>query len=271
MPISSARTCACAPPIRRSCPSTGRRRAGEFPPSTSWSSGWAARVRRSPSTSRSRARARPSAWRSAARCGGSSPCSRRRAGDSRPAPRCAPCARSPSTMAGSPTRCAAWGSRAVTSDPHVARPWLEHFPDLEHLTAQLGAALRDGGASAATVTVLERQRTAYASSSPSEIVTCRVGSRQGQGPGPTLQLYCKYGARHGRDAYSHRGDRRYEAAVYRDVLRPLGKSTPAFYGSATDERSGETLLVLEYLGPCPRVNETAAPEAMSLAARWIGE
>jgi len=146
----------------------------------------------------------------------------------------------------------------------VSHSWLGSLPDLESLTAHLRAALPAGAGSEVPLSVLERRPMPFASSSPSEIVTCRVDD------GPVLQLYCKYGARHGREDHRHRGDRRYEAAVYREVLQPLGLSTPLFYGSSTSSETGETLLVLEYLGPCPRVNEAADCDALLRAARWIG-
>jgi hypothetical protein len=144
------------------------------------------------------------------------------------------------------------------------REWLDRLPDQERLSISLGAALRGRGLTDGPVTVLDRQPTAYASSSPSEIVSCGLEG------GRVLQLYCKHAACHGDDDYDHRGDRSYEAMVYREVLEPLRTSTPAFYGSHTDPSTGESLLVIEYLGSCPRVNETAEPGAMLQAARWIG-
>ncbi len=139
--------------------------------------------------------------------------------------------------------------------------WLTQAQDPEHLAARLAVVLRRRNPAADGLRVIDRRPAPYASSAPSEIVTCRL--RDGQ----VLTLYCKYSARHGHEDYGHRGGRAYEAAVYRDLLGKLPVSTATFYGAHTEEATGETLLVLEYVDPCTRVSKD--PAAMINAARWI--
>jgi hypothetical protein len=144
------------------------------------------------------------------------------------------------------------------------QPWLDHFPCYQDLTASLRAALSSHGLVSARITVLDRRPMPCASSSPSEVVTCRVNG------GEPLRLYCKYSARHGNTAHGHRGDRVYEAMVYQDVLQPLQMFTPAFYGAYPNPICNEVLLLLEDLSPCSRMNQSSEPKAMHLAAQWIG-
>lgn len=135
------------------------------------------------------------------------------------------------------------------------------LPNLQTLTVGLASVLRS------RVTILDRQPNPYASTFPSEIVTCRVDG------GSKLLLFCKYAAGgHSDNVYGHRGGVAYEAAVYRHLLQPSQVSTPTLYGTYTDISTGDSWLVLEYLEKNLRlsmVTETAAP--MSLAARWIGQ
>jgi aminoglycoside phosphotransferase (APT) family kinase protein len=134
--------------------------------------------------------------------------------------------------------------------------------DLDRLAVRLTAILREWMPDTGGLTIVERRAAPYASSAPSEIVTCRLDS------GQQLTLYCKYAARHGHEDYGHRGGRAYEAAVYRDLLRELPLYSAAFYGADRDEATGDTLLVLEYLEQSTRVSKR--PETMGIAARWIG-
>jgi aminoglycoside phosphotransferase (APT) family kinase protein len=140
------------------------------------------------------------------------------------------------------------------------------FPDLETLAVGLTSVLRSHGSVKNRVTILGRQLNVYASSFPSEIVTCRLDD------GSELRLFCKYAAGHGHNAYGHRGGVAYEAAVYRHLLQPSQVSTPTFYGSHTDISTGTTWLVLEHLDQTLRVSHTPEPAAsMNVAARWIGQ
>jgi hypothetical protein len=139
------------------------------------------------------------------------------------------------------------------------------LPDLQTLTVGLESALRSGGFTNDRLTIVGRQPNIYAASFPSEIVTCRVDG------GSELRLFCKYAAGHTHNSYGHRGGVAYEAAIYRHLLQPSRAPAPAFYGSHTDDLTGDTWLILEHLDDTLRVSHTPEPAAsMNVAARWIG-
>lgn len=140
------------------------------------------------------------------------------------------------------------------------------LPNLQNLTVGLTSVLRSHGSTGGQVKILDRQPNIYSSTFPSEIVTCRVGG------GRELMLLCKYAAGgHGANGYRHRGGVAYEAAAYRHLLDPSLASTPTFYGTYTDNSTGDSWLVLKYLNKSLRLIQlTDMPAAMRLAARWIG-
>ena len=139
------------------------------------------------------------------------------------------------------------------------------FPGTARLTAGLAAIFRGNGTPNAGVTVLHRQRNPYESTFATEIVTCRVG-----GNGTPLRLFIKYGTKRFDGVFGHRGDVWYEARVYRDVLRPLGTSTPTFYGVYRDGTPVVPWLVIEYLKGGIQTRNSRDPKAMVRAAQWIG-
>ena len=142
---------------------------------------------------------------------------------------------------------------------------LPQFPDSKTLTLGLTSVFRSSGDGLCEVTILDRKPAVEASTSPSEIVTCRLGD------GNELRLFCKYAASHNRTSHGHRRGLAHEAAVYRHLLKPSQLSTPTFYGSHTDTTTGQTWLILEFLEGSVRVNQTPEPAAtMPLAAGWIG-
>jgi aminoglycoside phosphotransferase (APT) family kinase protein len=61
----------------------------------------------------------------------------------------------------------------------------------------------------------------------------------------------------------------YEAEVYRTVLKPIGCSTPVFYGHYTDPNSGTTWLIIEYVESCQQLNWGPIPQVLVDAARWL--
>jgi hypothetical protein len=142
------------------------------------------------------------------------------------------------------------------------------LPDLQTLTTRLTHILRTHGFAAAQLSILNRRPNVYASTFPSEIVTCQFGN------GTELQVLCKYGASHGISLpgiAGHKGGVPYEAVVYRHVLRTSRATTPTFYGACADVKTGHTWLILEYLDNSLRLHRAREPSvAMSLAARWIG-
>ncbi len=139
------------------------------------------------------------------------------------------------------------------------------LPDLEILTHGLTSALRANGYTDGEVKVLDRQSNIYASTFPSEIVTCLLAD------GSKLKCLCKYATDRSHKAYGHRGDVSYEAEVYRHVLEPLQLSTPTLYGIHTDPTTGKTWLIIEYLEESMRVSEMPEPTMLGLVARWLGQ
>lgn len=113
--------------------------------------------------------------------------------------------------------------------------------------------------------VIARQPSIYATTFPGEIVTCAFPD------GRVLRTYCKYGRAHQSDSYGDRRGVLYEGQVYRSVLRHTEPRTATFYGLCVDEGSDRVILVLEYVSDTVRVNSTPDPEALPLAARWIGK
>jgi hypothetical protein len=142
---------------------------------------------------------------------------------------------------------------------------LSQFPDLQNLTAGLTSVFRSTGRIDTQVTIVEREPNIYASTFPSEIVTCLFDD------GSKLRLFCKYEAGHFQSSHGHRGGIAYEASVYRHLLQPLGVSVSTFYGAYTDVMAADTWLILEYLENSISVKKLPGAAAMGLAARWIGQ
>jgi len=115
------------------------------------------------------------------------------------------------------------------------------------------------------VEILDRQRNPYASTFPSEILTCRFED------GHTVRLLCKYTAGHEHNSFGHRGGVGYEAEVYQRVLAPIGMSAPAFYGDFRDAETGEPWLAIEFLEDAKLADEALdIPKALESAAAWAG-
>jgi hypothetical protein len=137
------------------------------------------------------------------------------------------------------------------------------FPDAAKLTRTLTTMWAKDGRGGA-VAVLRRTRNPYASTFPSEIVTCRLPG------GEVRRLLCKYAGTRDRAhlAHGHRHGVAYEAEVYRRVLVPLRAGTPGFFGSH-GRGPGRVCLALDYLSDAERLEHAAA--AAPLAARWAGQ
>ena len=150
------------------------------------------------------------------------------------------------------------GSR-VTAD-------LMQLPDREALTRGLVSVLC-ANQTDSELTVVDRDANLYATSFPSEIVTCRTSD------GETIRLFCKYGhPERGASSHGHRHGVAHEAATYAALLRPLRVSVPHCYGSYEDLDAGRRWLVLEYLDGALRVSRCVDPDsAMVSAAGWLGD
>ena len=138
------------------------------------------------------------------------------------------------------------------------------FPDLADLTARLAAIVDGRDPMPGAWTILDREPSPYASTFPSEILTCRTSD------GATLRLFCKHDVGRNHHAHGHRGGLAYEAQVYRNVLAPLGMPVPRCYGGSFDGAGEGGLLVLEYLEESLQVDRSSDPMAMAKAARWLG-
>jgi hypothetical protein len=145
------------------------------------------------------------------------------------------------------------------------QPWHPPPPELTALAAGLRAAFHASGSRDGGVSVVGRRPNTFASTFPSEIVTCRLGD------GNKVRLLCKYEAGLFENTYGHRGGVRYETEVYQRVLQPLRTTTPAFYGAHVEEKTGSTWLFLEYLEDAISVARGPEPEhRLCRAAHWSG-
>ncbi|HLJ69002.1 MAG TPA: phosphotransferase [Chloroflexota bacterium] len=108
---------------------------------------------------------------------------------------------------------------------------------------------------------MSREPNVYESSFPSEIVTCRLGTKG------NVRLLCKYEAGRHYAGYGHWGSLHYEADVYRRVLQPLSMSAPHLVGSYQGE---DIWLFLEYLDDSSRIDIAPSAETLPGAARWAG-
>jgi hypothetical protein len=141
------------------------------------------------------------------------------------------------------------------------------YPELSELQAGLAALWRAASSEAQNLRVRARKPNAYASTFPSEIVTCRLPD------GREKRIFIKYERTAWRDPheFTWRGGVRYEADVYRQVLNDLPLALPAFHGFVADEECGGPALILEYLEQTLRVSFAPDEGAMVAAAAWLGQ
>ncbi len=141
---------------------------------------------------------------------------------------------------------------------------------LDTLTTILKSFLGNPGLTPAQVDIIERKPNAYTATFPCEIITCRVnGNRE-------IKIFCKHGGNHPRNVHDQeiplrQGGVPYEAKVYRHVLLPHQLSTITYYGDHHEKETDTTWLFLEHLEESVHAsNGFYQVEAMSLAARWLG-
>src|SRR5260370_8416033 len=130
--------------------------------------------------------------------------------------------------------CKRWGGPAT----ELSMPTKVQFPQLEALTAGLSAVLGSNGSGGTRVNIIDRSPSVFASTYPSEIVTCRVGDRA------EIKVYCKYMTGLGSSSYGHRGGLPYETQVYLRVLQASPLSLPKFYGPYQSPPTSPTRLLL---------------------------
>ena len=138
------------------------------------------------------------------------------------------------------------------------------FADLETLTRGLNDILVGGHTSEIQVTILAREPSSFASTFPSEIVTCQLPD------GSQLKVWCKYMAGLEHNAFGHRGGISYEADVYRHVLGSLSAPSITFYGAYGDALVGDMWIVFEYLDESMYIWDSDKPTWILAAAGWLG-
>ena len=112
--------------------------------------------------------------------------------------------------------------------------------------------------------ILSREPFPNSSTFPVEIITCR------QKDGTVLTLFGKYLGGKGPNNFGHRGGVAYEASVYTELLSRTDLPTTHCYGKCTFADTGETLLVLQYLGENLLFSRSEDPQSLSKASSWIG-
>jgi thiamine kinase-like enzyme len=133
-------------------------------------------------------------------------------------------------------------------------------PDALTLTAGLETIFGVGYDGARRVTVVSRECNDYQTTHGSEVVTCRLSGNE------QIKLLCKYQTLTTQET---RG-LVYEGLVYRDILNKLDITVPTFYGTYRPDRSDQFWLVIGYLDHAEQLHYALQPNAVQLAARWIG-
>jgi Phosphotransferase enzyme family len=131
-------------------------------------------------------------------------------------------------------------------------------PSARALERSLEAALGEPG-----VALTSREPNRYASTFPSDVVTCAAGSR-------TIRLLCKYEVPRDRGVRGVPVGVRYESAAYRVAVEPSGLTAPRWFGLFGGDRAGSIWLVLEFLADTLRLDKSPERGGLSRAARWIG-
>lgn len=108
-----------------------------------------------------------------------------------------------------------------------------------------------------------REPNRYASTFPSEIVTCVVGSQ-------TATLLCKYDVPRDRGLRGVPVGVRYEAAAYGAAVEPSPLTAPRWFGLFGEEPAGPAWLMLEFLAGSSRLDKSPGRGGLAGAARWIG-
>jgi hypothetical protein len=140
----------------------------------------------------------------------------------------------------------------------------DKLPDNQTLANKINSVLVQNKFGQGLVTILARESNPYATTFPSEIITCQLAD------GNEFRLLCKYAAGFNHNVYGHRGGVSYEADVYHYILQNLQVPTPKYFGAHQDVITGETWLILEYFDDKLRVRASNNLNSMQAAARWLG-
>lgn len=114
----------------------------------------------------------------------------------------------------------------------------------------------------AVVKILVRVVNPYASTYPSEILTCLFDD------GTTRRLLVKRYIPGYHDGHGFWSGGNYEADIYRNVLASIDLGTPRFAGAWPDVESGDVFLALEYVQGL-RLDKSPVGSIVD-AARWLG-
>jgi phosphotransferase family enzyme len=139
------------------------------------------------------------------------------------------------------------------------------LPKTDALKRGLTFALRNQTLNGHSLTLLSREPAVHSTTFPCEIVKCRIGR------GRARQLFCKYTAKVDYTGHGHRGGVWYETAAYRNLLAPVRRFRPKFYGGYRDPETGQYWLFLEYLDGSLSVGKLNDIAVMAKAARWIAK
>lgn len=113
------------------------------------------------------------------------------------------------------------------------------------------------------VALRSREANSYASTFPSDVVTCVAGSR-------TIRLLCKYEVPRDRGCRGVPVGVRYESNAYRFAVEPSRLSAPRWFGLYREEPVGPRWLMLEFLADAFRLDKSPERGKLSGAAAWIG-
>src|SRR3954447_9082409 len=142
------------------------------------------------------------------------------------------------------------------------RAALTNLPDEDSLTRGLTSVLV-AGRTGVTVTVDRRRANIFATTYPSEYVTCHVSNEA------PVDLFCKYGPRAPADRLGHRGGFEHEALAQRHIRCAGPEGPPRFHGAFG--LSASTMgLVFEDLAGATRMTWIAGDEGIRRSADWLG-
>lgn len=138
-------------------------------------------------------------------------------------------------------------------------PQVLHRPGDRALERSLAEALGEPGG----IEMTAREPNGYASTFPSEVVTCVTGSG-------TVTLLCKYDVPRDRGLRGVPVGVRYESNAYLFAVRPSKLPAPRWFGLRGDGSAGPMWLVLEYLSGAFRLDKSPERGKLARAAAWIG-
>jgi hypothetical protein len=136
------------------------------------------------------------------------------------------------------------------------------FPDNSNLNKHLASLMPE---KEIPIEIISRTSFKETSTFPVEIIECKTAT------GKTENLFCKYLAGMGPNNFGHRGGVDYEAQVYQQILKSAPFPTVKFFGRCELDSKGESMFVIDFLGPALRIKYTGDPYVTNYAAEWLGK